>query len=305
MKKEILEILRQNSEQISGEKLSSSLDVSRVTIWKHIKGLIAHGYDIEATAKGYRLIAAPDTPFAWEYPERQETIHYFKSVSSTMDVARDLARKGCPHLTVVVADVQDHGRGRLRRTWHSSQGGLYFTVVLRLAMPPQYLGRVNFYASSILAETLREYYGVYACVKWPNDILLDGRKLCGMLSEMEVEGQMATFLNIGIGLNVNNDPTQLEPNAVSLKLFLNHSVRRNELLAVFLDRFERNLELAMSETVIDRWKTLNATLGRSVTVKTHNETLEGTAMDVDSDGALLIEQADGRLRKIIYGDCFH
>ena len=126
-----------------------------------------------------------------------------------------------------------------------------------------------------------------------------------MLSEMEVEGQMATFLNIGIGLNVNNDPTQLEPNAVSLKLFLNHSVRRNELLAAFLDRFERNLELAMSETVIDRWKTHNATLGRSVTVKTHNETLEGTAMDVDSDGALLIEQADGSLRKIIYGDCFH
>jgi BirA family biotin operon repressor/biotin-[acetyl-CoA-carboxylase] ligase len=305
MKKEILQLLRQNSQQISGEKLSSSLGVSRVTIWKHIKGLNTHGYDIAATAKGYRLVSEPDTPFAWEDPERYERIHYFESVGSTMDVARDLARKGCPHLSIVVADFQGEGRGRMRRVWHSGEGGLYFTIVLRLAMPPQHIGRLNFYASSILAETLREDYGVEADVKWPNDILVDGQKLCGMLSELEAEGGMVTYLNIGIGINVNNDPTPLEPKAISLKGLLHRPIMRKELLAAFLDRFEQNLEFAMTEAVIDRWKTYNATLGHSVTVVTHNETIKGKAVDVDPDGALLVEQTDGTIKKMIYGDCFH
>ena len=305
MKKKILQLLRQNSQQISGEKLSSALGVSRVTIWKHIKGLIGHGYDIAATAKGYRLVSEPDTPFAWEDPVRSERIHYFESVGSTMDVARDLARKGCPHLTIVVADLQGEGRGRMMRVWHSGDGGLYFTLVLRLAMPPQHIGRVNFYASSILAETLREEYGVEADVKWPNDILVDGQKLCGMLSELEAEGEMVTYLNIVIGINVNNDPTPLEPKAISLKSLLGRPIMRKELLTAFLDRFEQNLEIAMSETVIDRWKTYNATLGHSVTVVTHNETIKGKAVDVDSDGALMVEQTDGTIKKMIYGDCFH
>ncbi len=305
MKKEILQLLRQNLQPISGEKLSSVLEVSRVTIWKHIKGLIAHGYDIAATAKGYRLVSEPDTPFAWEDPERCERIHHFDSVESTMEVARDLARKDCPHLTIVVADQQGEGRGRMRRTWHSDQGGLYFTIVLRLAMPPQYIGRINFYASSVLAETLRENYDVKADVKWPNDILVDGKKLCGMLSELEAEGDLVTFLNIGIGINVNNDPCPLEPRAISLKNLLHRPVIRKELLIAFLDRFEKNLELAMSEAVIERWKTYNATLGNSVTVVTHNETIKGNAVDVDLDGALLVELKDGTIKKMIYGDCFH
>jgi BirA family biotin operon repressor/biotin-[acetyl-CoA-carboxylase] ligase len=305
MKIEILQLLRKNSQPISGEKLSSTLGVSRVTIWKHIKALLGHGYDIAATPKGYQLISGPDTPFPWEFPGREKNIHFFESVESTMDVARDLARKGCPHLTVVVADIQGEGRGRMRRVWHSETGGLYFTLVIRLSMPPQYIGRVNFYTSWALAETLRHDYGVKADVKWPNDILIDGRKLCGMLSEMEAEGDMTTFLNIGIGINVNNNPTPLEPRAVSLTQLLQRPVDRKELLAKFLDRFEQNLEQAMSESVIDRWKIHNTTLGRTVRVQTHKETIEGTALDVDSNGELLVKQADGSIKKIIYGDCFH
>lgn len=189
--------------------------------------------------------------------------------------------------------------------WHSETGGLYFTLVIRLSMPPQYIGRVNFYTSWALAETLRQDYRVEADVKWPNDILIGGQKLCGMLSEMEAEGDMTTFLNIGIGINVNNDPTQLEPRAISLTQLLQRPVDRKELLANFLDRFEQNLEQAMSESVIDRWKIHNATLGRTVSVKTRNETIEGIAVDVDSNGELLVKLADGSIKKIIYGDCFH
>mgnify|MGYP001814611498 CR=1 FL=1 len=305
MKKEILQFLRKTPQPVSGEKLSSAMGVSRVTIWKHIKALLACGYDISATPKGYQLVSGPDTPFPWEFPGREKNIHFFESVESTMDVARDLARKGAHHLTVVVADAQNKGRGRMRRVWLSEKGGLYFTLIIRLPMPPQYIGRVNFYTSWALAETLREDYGVRADVKWPNDILVDDRKLSGMLSEMEAEGDMTTFLNIGIGINVNNDPSPQEQRATSLRQLLLRTVDRKELLANFLDRFEQNLEQARSESVIDKWKIHNATLGRAVTVQTHNGTIQGIALDVDSNGELLVKQKDGRLKKIIYGDCFH
>jgi BirA family transcriptional regulator, biotin operon repressor / biotin---[acetyl-CoA-carboxylase] ligase len=305
MKTKILQLLRQHSEVISGETLSSELGTSRVSIWKHIRGLQALGYEIEATAKGYRLVRAPDTPFAWEFPQRQERIHFFESVGSTMDVARDLARKGCPRMTVVVAGAQKKGRGRMTRTWRSGRGGLYFTVVVRLPVSPLHIGRVNFYAATVLAQTLREAYGVQADVKWPNDILVAGKKLCGMLSEMEAEGEQVTFVNIGMGINVNNDPVRQEPNATTLKRVLKQTVSRKELLGAFLDRFEQDLDTATSADVIERWKTYTATIGRPVQVVTHNDTIEGRAVDVDPSGALLVEQADGTIKTVVYGDCFH
>ena len=305
MKKEILQILRQDSGRISGEDLSSILGISRVSIWKHIKILIAKGYDVDTSSKGYRLMASPDTPFAWEYPDRCEKIHYTETVDSTMDIARDLARKGCPHLTVIVASAQRKGRGRLDRTWYSDKGGLYFTMVLRLSMPPQYMGRINFYTAAILTQTLREEYGADAKVKWPNDILVEGRKLCGMLSEMEVEGEMTTFLNIGIGINVHNDPARYEPNSVSLRRCSGRKVSKKELLSIFLDRFEDKLDLAMSEEAINLWRKYNSTLGRYVRIVTHNDTLEGYAEGVDENGALLIKEDSGKIDKVIYGDCFY
>lgn len=305
MKRQILELLRQRTEVISGEALSARLGISRVSVWKHIRGLQALEYEIDATAKGYRLVRAPDTPFAWEFPGREEQIHYFESLGSTMDVARDMARKGCPHLTVVVAGIQKKGRGRMTRVWRSGRGGLYFTVVVRLAAVPLHIGRVNFYAAAVMAETLRQGYGVEAMVKWPNDILVEGKKLCGMLSEMEAEGEQVTFVNIGMGININSNPTRQEPNAVSLKKILKRTVSRREFLAGFLDRFEQGLDSALSAGVIDRWKAYAATLGSPVRVVTHNDTIEGLAVDVDPTGALLVKLTDGSVKTVVYGDCFH
>jgi len=129
--------------------------------------------------------------------------------------------------------------------------------------------------------------------------------LCGMLSEMEAEGEMTTFLNIGIGINVNNDPTPVEPTAISLENLLNRQIERKTLLANFLDRFELHQHTAMADSVIDRWKIYNDTLGRTVTVKTINDTTTGMATDIDQDGALMLQLDDGSIKKIIYGDCFH
>jgi BirA family transcriptional regulator, biotin operon repressor / biotin---[acetyl-CoA-carboxylase] ligase len=174
-----------------------------------------------STPKGYELTESPDIPFSWEFPTFEDRIHYFPEVDSTMDVARDLARKGADHLSVVIADRQIKGRGRLRRQWFSDSGGLYFTTIVRPVIAPAMSFKISFSASLALVRILRQLYRVDAKVKWPNDILVDDKKLSGMLSEMETEADLVSYINIGLGINVNNDPRMTEPNATSLKILLN------------------------------------------------------------------------------------
>jgi BirA family transcriptional regulator, biotin operon repressor / biotin---[acetyl-CoA-carboxylase] ligase len=305
MKGKILNILRAEKEVVSGEDLSDRLGVSRVSVWKHIKKLQEVGYTIEATPKGYVLAGTPDVLYPWEFGDRESNIHYFDAVDSTMDVARDLARKQCPHFTVVIAGRQTKGRGRLKRTWQSSEGGLYFTVVVRPEVPPALSSRVNFAASMILAQTLRGLFDVHAAVKWPNDILVDGKKVAGILSEMDAETDRVNFINIGIGINVNNDPTPDEPMALSLKKILGRPVERRALLKTFLDGFEHTIDDAGLVNVVSQWKKYTQTLNRQVKIVTTREVAKGLAVDVDDDGALIIKLPDGSLKRIIYGDCFH
>lgn len=142
------------------------------------------GTTLHRRAKAIRLIDSPDIPFPWEFPNRESQMHYYPEISSTMDQARHLTRKGCPHFTVVIADRQTKGRGRLNRRWYSSMGGLYFTIALRPDIPPVLSFRINFAASSVLAQLLRNRYQLDAAVKWPNDILINDQKVAGILSEM-------------------------------------------------------------------------------------------------------------------------
>ena len=183
MKAQILEILRSRSGVVSGEELSAALGISRASIWKHIHKLQEFGYQILSTSGGYRLVSSPDILFPWEYPGDAANILYFPEVTSTMDIAKDLARKNCPDLTVVIAGRQTKGRGRLKRRWLSDDGGLYFTMVLRPSISVQWSFRVNFLASLTLARVIREMLQIDAKVKWPNDILVDDLKISGMLSE--------------------------------------------------------------------------------------------------------------------------
>ncbi len=305
MKGKILNILRDEKNIVSGEILSDRLGISRVSIWKHIKKLREIGYPIEATSKGYCLISTPDVLYPWEFGDRESKIHYFDAVDSTMDVARELARNNCPHFTVVIAGRQTKGRGRLKRTWLSSEGGLYFSMILRPKIPPALSSRVNFAASMILARTLRKMFEIDAMVKWPNDILIDGRKVSGLLSEMEAETDRVRFINVGVGINVNNDPTVREPMAISLKKILGRKISRRALLSEFLDRFESRLNHGTLENVVFEWKKYAETLNRQVRIVTNREISEGLAIDVDKNGALILKLADGSLKKITHGDCFH
>ena len=305
MKERILTLLRESGQVVSGEWLSEQLGVSRVAVWKHIHKLQAAGYDIRSSARGYNLHASPDIPYAWEFPGRVSRIHYVERTSSTMDIARDLARKGAPGFTVVVAGVQEKGRGRLSRTWQSPQGGLYFTLILRPGIPPLLSPRINFAASLVLAQTLERLCGLEVRVTWPNDLLAGDRKRAGMLSEMEAEGDLVAFINIGIGINVNNDPPPEVAHAASLRQLTGKTHSRIEILARFLEALEDRLEKGGLESVMADWKRQTATIGREVTVATTRETLKGKAVDVDENGALILETADGERRTVIFGDCFH
>ena len=304
MKGRILEMLRGEGDVVSGEALSRRLGVSRVSIWKHLQKLQEMGYGIESSPRGYRLLEAPDRLYPWEFPGWEARIHHYPEVESTMEVARRMARQGCPAFTVVAADRQTAGRGRLQRAWVSEAGGIYLTVVLRPLLPPQLGYRVNFAVSAVLARVLRRRYDVDARVKWPNDILLDGRKVCGLLAEMEAEADLVRFVNVGLGINANNDPPATETGAVSLRRVLGRTVSRRNLTADFLAALEARLAGGDLADAVAEWRRYAITLDRRVRVVTTRETIEGRAVDVDDSGALIVEQADGTRREVIYGDCF-
>lgn len=305
MKDRILKILKQNEGIVSGQFLSEQLGISRVSVWKHIRKLQELGYDILATANGYRLENCPDVPYSWEFPGWESRIIYYPELTSTMTVAKELARNDCPDFTTVVAGRQTSGRGRLNRIWTSEEGGLYFTMVLRPDIPPVLSFKVGFLASLTLSQTLNEIFDIGARVKWPNDILVNERKISGMLSELEAEADRVAFINIGVGINVNNDTSTVQPAAISIKQILGREVSRKDILFRYLDAFENKMQTADFDRIVQDWKQYSVTLNRDVRVVTNKEVVTGRAIDVDDSGALILRCADGSLQKIIYGDCFH
>jgi BirA family transcriptional regulator, biotin operon repressor / biotin---[acetyl-CoA-carboxylase] ligase len=304
MRAKILALMRGAEDVVSGEGLSNMLGVSRVSVWKHIRKLQEAGYAIEASSQGYRLLAESDLPYDWEFKTGEARIHYLPETSSTMDVALEMARKGAPHLSVVVAGRQTKGRGRLKRQWASGDGGLYLTLILRPQLPPLYASRMTFLTSVVLARTIQEAYQLPAKVKWPNDILIDERKVAGMLSQMEAEGDTLAFVNIGIGLNVNNDPTEANASATCLAERLGGPLPRKEILRHFLVRLEERLRRPLDETIIAEWKAHTLTLGRQVEVVTRHQKVCGLAEDVDAHGGLRLRLADGSITTVVHGDCF-
>lgn len=305
MKDKILNFLRKQDDICSGEAISDQLGISRVSVWKHIKKLKELGYEIETFGNGYQLTGSPDALFAWELPNRSDHIHFYHETTSTMDIAWDLGRKGCPDLTVVIADRQTKGRGRIGRTWISEDGGIYFSMILRPQIPSMLSFQVNFAASLTLARLLRKMFDIDALVKWPNDILIGDAKLSGMLSELETKADMVSFINLGIGINVNNSPNPKEQKAVSLKQILGKDVSRRDILAGFLDEFEGMMKQLPDDTLISQWKEYTGTLKKQVSITTLKDTFYGFAEDVDDSGALLLKMEDGTTKRVIYGDCFY
>ncbi len=297
---------------LSGEALSDKLGLPRVAVFKQIDGLRAKGYRIELLPRrGYRLVAMPDRLTALELSplltteELGRTVHAEDEVDSTNDVARRLADDGAPHGTLVVAESQRHGRGRRGRAWVSPPGkNLLFSLVLRPDLPPVRAPELTLVAAVAVAEVLRDA-GFEARIKWPNDVLLEGRKVAGLLTELCVEGATVRWAVLGIGVDVNAPrsafPPELVETATSLAIVRGEEVPRVFLLATLLASLEAWLGRHEAEgfaPVRERWIELSATLG----AKVRAEGVEGVAVDLAEDGALLVRDASGTIRRVVAGD---
>ncbi|MBN2831593.1 MAG: biotin--[acetyl-CoA-carboxylase] ligase [Candidatus Omnitrophica bacterium] len=316
MEEKIIGLLKKHQGYLSGEELSQLLKVSRQALWKHIQSLKELGFDIAAVPHlGYRLVSVPDRLYDFQVYQGLKTkifgkkILYFDSLSSTMDMATQLAFKKAPEGTVILAETQTKGRGRMGRIWHSPKyKGLYFSLILR---PKISLGKapvITLLAGVSICEAIKDFTAQEAQIKWPNDILLRNKKLGGILTEIKAEVDEVNFIIIGVGLNINNDKKSLIYGATSLRQEKDEELNRLTLFQNILYRFEVNYLLFQKKgfsTVIEKWRQLSSTLGKRVKAYSHKEHIEGEAVNIDSDGGLLIRCDSGLTQKVTAGDVMH
>jgi BirA family biotin operon repressor/biotin-[acetyl-CoA-carboxylase] ligase len=316
----ILNVLRHNKDSyISGEELCKHAGISRAAIWKHIEDLRETGYDIEAVPHlGYKLVAAPDTLIPSEIKWKLKTkifgkeIISYKKVDSTNDIAYRLAEKGVKEGTIILAEEQSKGKGRHGRNWVSpSKGGIYMSCILRPKIAPNEIPRITLLAAVAVAKAVRDVTSLDAAIKWPNDITIDGKKACGILTEMKAEQDRVDFIILGIGINVNTPLKQLPKGGASLKDELHRhgakgaNISRVELTRNVLEKMEEYYSLLQRKgfgPIIEAWKNLSAMLGSRVKVVLPFRTFEGLAHDIDPDGALVVRLDSGVLERVSSGD---
>jgi len=311
----LLAALRQAPGPVSGESLAARLGLSRAAIWKRVQRLKALGYEIAGEPRqGYRLLAAPDKLLPGEILAGLATrrfrgpVHAFSRISSTNDYAKELGRREAPEGTLVVAEAQEAGRGRLGRTWASPAGvGLYVSLLLRPPLPPLELPRLTLTVAVAVARALERTTGVRPGIKWPNDLLLEGRKLAGILTELETEAERIRYLVVGLGLNVNTPvfPPELADTATSLYLATGRPHSRIRLLQAWLEDFEALYELFLARRfpeILAEWKARTVTLGRPARVRQGERELCGLAVEVDSDGALVLQVSGGERVRVTSGE---
>ncbi|MFH0935643.1 MAG: biotin--[acetyl-CoA-carboxylase] ligase [Candidatus Omnitrophota bacterium] len=316
MQEKIIDFLRKKQAYISGDAMSERLGISRQALWKHIQELKDKGYDIVAVPHlGYRLISSPDRLFAFEINHALRTkfiggkIHYFEELDSTMNVAMQLGAEGACEGTLVVAESQRKGRGRLSREWFSPKyKGIYASLILRPKILPVQASILTLLAAISICEALKQACGLEARIKWPNDILLQNKKLGGILTELNAEMDRVKFVVIGIGLNVNNDKKSLVPGATSLKEHKKEWISRVSLLGQILLEMEENylvFQKRGAAPIVEKWREHSLTLGKRVKVHCQKDTIEGEAVEIDGDGGLLIRTDSGTMEKVMAGDVVH
>ncbi|MDI6805070.1 MAG: biotin--[acetyl-CoA-carboxylase] ligase [Candidatus Bathyarchaeia archaeon] len=235
---------------------------------------------------------------------------FLREVGSTNDLAKKMADYRASEGTIVIAEMQTAGRGRFGRAWFSPKGGLYFSVILRPNISPKEAAKLVFVAGLAVAEVLHENYGLKAETKWPNDVLVGGRKVCGILSEMKTKGEKINYAVIGVGVNVNvnverNFPENLVNVATSIENEFGGKVRLEELFKLLLEKLDSLYEEFLKEgftQVLKRWKKYASFLGKTVEVTGGTERLCGLALDVDDEGALVIRLEDGMVKRFLVGD---
>jgi len=318
MERKVLGILRAEAKDcVSGQAMSNRLGVSRTAVWKAIEALRQKGFDIESAAgRGYRLLGGPDHIVDIDVEVGLDTeivgasVVSFDCVPSTIDAASSLAQEGAREGTVVVAESQSGARGRLGRKWSSPGGvGIWTSIILRPSIPPRDAPKLTLLAAVAVATVLGEQYGLDAYIKWPNDVLAKGRKICGALTELVAEQDAVRYVITSFGLNVNQTPSKFPAEvreiATSMRIESGKRLDRPEVFRRVLREFDSlyaDFKAHGGGNLLDRWRGLSGTLGKRVKVQLREGQIEGVAKDVDDDGSLILDVGGGRLKSIAYGD---
>ncbi len=324
---EIVKILRSGAEgprgetkrYVSGQALSMELGISRTAVWKHVRNLRKMGFQIEASpSKGYSLRAS-EAPSCFNGIEIQaalttgiigKKVFFYPAIDSTNTKAFELARNGEPEGTVVIAGTQSKGKGRIGRRWESPPGvNVYTSIILRPDVPPQYAQNLTFLSAVAVAEAVEAVSPRRPAVKWPNDILIDSRKVAGILMEMDSEADRINFVIAGIGVNVNMKesmlPDSVRPIAASLAEKSGGEVDRIGFVRSLYSSIEKWYKIYSRDgftPILSAWKSYFDAEGKPIKVNCFNRSISGICAGVDESGALLVRNSDGAIVRIISGD---
>ncbi len=318
MNEKILQILNEYPDRfMSGESISRKLKCSRTAIWKHIQELRDHGYEFDAAPRmGYRLKRRPSRLEIPSIVDKLQTkvmgqsFHYYENVESTQSIAHNLIAAGAKEGTVVIAERQTAGRGRMGRSWFSPAGkGIWLSLILTPRIPLQLCPQLTLLVSVALCRTISSLLHVDIGIKWPNDLLIHGRKVSGILLESSAEDERLRYVIAGIGISVNlskqDFPEELQDIATSLMIESGLEVNREELIAAFLKEFEDLYAIVHEQgfaPIRSLWEALSVSLNCPIRVYTSKGWVTGTAQSIDDLGALVIQQDNGEEVKIYSGD---
>lgn len=314
----IIRFLKEKADFISGVEIAENIGVTRAAVWKRIKLLRKKGYIIEASpAKGYRLIKSPDLSIEEIKSSLSSSskiigreIIFFDTLNSTNTSAMEFAEKGLPEGTVIIADSQTSGRGRLGRKWLSPpRKNLYMSIILRPTLSPRDAAIVTLMSAVACASSLKRLSAIPISIKWPNDIIVSNKKLGGILTEIKADMDRILYTVIGIGININHTveemPDDIKGVATSIKIETGNAVSRTQAALEILKELDKWYILLLTlgkKPIIKEWRRLSSTIGCRVKVTVGDKIFTGVAEDIDEEGMLLLKQPDNSMKKISAGD---
>ncbi|UNK20551.1 biotin--[acetyl-CoA-carboxylase] ligase [Paenibacillus sp. N3/727] len=309
--------LEQSGQFLSGEEISRRLNISRTAVWKQINKLRSAGYEFEALPRlGYRMTEKPEPldPAVLSACLTNRSfghqIEILRSTTSTQEDARRLAEEGAPEGTLVIAEEQTGGRGRMGKKFYSPFGkGIWMSLILRPTQPLHLTQQLTLLAGVAVRRAIHKTTGLEAGIKWPNDLLIDGKKICGILLESATEDDVVRYCIAGIGISVNlkeeDYPDELKTIATSLRMVSGHNINRNELICSILNEMESLYGLYNEqgfEPIASLWEASSVTMNREVRVQSSRGVMNGTAAGLHPSGALLVRNGDGELIPVFSGD---
>ncbi|MBY0122613.1 biotin--[acetyl-CoA-carboxylase] ligase [Bacillus sp. S/N-304-OC-R1] len=318
LRKKLLDAFTMNNEEyLSGQYLADLLGCSRTAVWKHIEELRKEGFELEAVRKkGYRITKVPERITADEIRLGLSTkcfgrhIHYEESVDSTQKIAHRLANEDAPEGTVIIAEEQLLGRGRMDRKWHSPKyTGIWMSIILRPNLPPPKAPQLTLITAVAVVQAIEEFTEISPQIKWPNDILINGKKVTGILTELQADADRITSIIIGIGINVNQQlvdyAEELHNIATSLSIECGKKLQRADLVKILLSKLENLYILYLEKGFYPiklLWESYAVSVGKIITARTITGSIHGKAMGITDDGVLMIEDETGKVYHIYSAD---